>query len=117
MRESFGTSGFLYYAWLIPYGIALIAFVVAYFNWLMKLPRRIMALFVVSGAIFVSGAVGCELLAGRHHDLYGVDNLTYAFFYTCEEFLEMFGIVIFIYTLLSYIAMQSGSLAISVIEE
>lgn len=30
VRESLGTSGLLFYAWLIPYGIALIVFVVTY---------------------------------------------------------------------------------------
>ena len=116
VRESLNTSGVLYYAWLIPYGVALIAFVIAYLKFLTELPRNIMILFVVSGATYVLGAVGFEMVGGRHAELYGIDNLLYSFFYTCEEFLEMLGIVIFIYALLTYILSQFKSLTITVNE-
>jgi len=107
----------LYYAWVIPYGIALMVFIITYIKFLMSLPKQIIILFVVSGAIFVAGAIGFELLGGRQHDLYGTNNLTYRFFYTCEEFLEMLGIVIFIYTLLLYIAGQFKFLTITINEQ
>jgi len=116
VRESLNTSGVLYYAWIIPYGVALIAFIIAYLKFLTELPRNIMILFVVSGAIYVSGAVGFEMVGGRQAELYGTDNLLYSFFYTCEEFLEMLGIVIFIYALLTYILSQFKSLTITVNE-
>jgi len=116
VRESLNTSGVLYFAWIIPYGVALIAFIIAYLKFLTELPRNIMILFVVSGAIYVSGAVGFEMVGGRQAELYGTDNLLYSFFYTCEEFLEMLGIVIFIYALLTYILSQFKSLTITVNE-
>lgn len=114
VRESLNVSGLLYYSWVIPYGVALIVFVIVYLKFLADLPKNIMILFVVSGAIFVLGAVGFELLGGRQYELHGDNNLLYAFFYTCEEFLEMFGIVILIYTLLSYIVSQFKYLTITI---
>ncbi len=117
VRESLNTSGLLYYAWVIPYGIALVVFVITYLKFLMSLSKQIIILFVVSGVTFVAGAIGFELLGGRQDDLYGTNNLTYAFFYTCEEFLEMLGIVIFIYTLLLYIASQFKFLTITINEQ
>ena len=113
-REFFEASGFLYYAWVIPYGIALVVFIVMYSKFLFDLPRNIMLLFLASGAIFVSGAIGFEMLGGRQADLFGDNNILYSFYYTCEELFEMLGVAIFIYTLLTYIVNQSKSLTISV---
>ena len=116
VRETLNASGLLYFAWVIPYGIALTVFVIAYLKFLMSLPKNIMILFVVSGATFVSGALGFEMLGGMYVEVYGGESLLYAFLYTCEEFLEMLGIVIFIYTLLTYIVSQFKFLELSINE-
>lgn len=113
VSNSLNTSGFLLYAWVIPYGIALVVFLITYFSFLMGLPKRTRNLFIVSGTIFVTGAIGFELLGGWQADSYGIENLTYAFTATCEEFLEMLGIIIFIYALLHYLATQFEPLTIS----
>lgn len=114
VREMFNTSGLFYFAWVIPYGIAVVVFVISYFKFLINLPKKIMILFVVSGFIFVSGAIGFELLSGRQAELYGKDNLAYSIFYTCEELLEMLGIATFIYTLLSYITSQFSFMRLTI---
>jgi hypothetical protein len=111
-REAFNTSGLLFYAWIIPYGVALVIFIITYSNFLIKLPKNTMILFFVSGVIFILGAIGFEMLGGRQHELYGSSSILYAFYYTCEESLEMIGIAIFIYTLLSYIIEQFESVKI-----
>lgn len=49
------------------------------------------------------GAIGFEMLGGRYAELYSNKTILYALLYTCEEFLEMFGVALFIYALLSYI--------------
>jgi len=116
VRESLHTSGALFFAWVIPYGIALIIFIATYLKFLIGLPKKIMVLFIISGATFVSGAIGFELLGGWQADLSGTDNnLVYSIFYTCEESLEMLGIVIFIYTLLTYMVSQFKPLTLTVI--
>lgn len=116
IRKEFTVSGFLYYAWVIPYGLALTVFLLVYLKFLLGLPKNIMILFIVSGGVFVAGAMGVESFGGRHYEVYGNANITYALFYTLEEFLEMLGIVLFIYTLLTYIASEFHSLAITVSE-
>ena len=113
-KEAFNTSGLLYYAWIIPYGIALIVFVMVYLKFLFELPKNTMVLFLVSGVTFISGAIGFEMLGGRQAELYGANNMLYSFYYTCEESLEMIGIAIFIYTLLSYMIIQFESIKITV---
>jgi hypothetical protein len=116
LRGSVKTSGLFYYPWVIPYGSALTMLIVVYSKFLINLPKNILVLFIISGTIFVSGALGFELLEGRHAELYGTNNLLYSFLYTCEEFLEMYGIALFIYTLSTYISNQFGSLAITLTE-
>jgi len=115
-HQSYDTSGLLYYAWVIPYGIMVLVFVATYLRFLMKLPKRIMILFIVSGTIFVTGAIGFEMLGGWYHELYGNKDLFYAVFYTIEELFEMVGIAFFIYTLLSYIKEKFGYLSITMKE-
>lgn len=116
VRELLNTSGVFYYAWIIPYGVALIVLIIAYLKFLINLPRNIMILFVVSGATFVSGTIGFDMLSGLHQTLHGTKDLVFNILYTCEEFLEMLGIAIFIYTLLTYISSQFKSLTITVNE-
>ena len=113
-REAFETSGLLYYAWVIPYGVALIVFIAAYSKFLLNLPKNIMLLFLVSGFTFVSGAIGFELLGGNQAEAFGVNNVLYSFYYTCEELLEMLGVAIFLYTLLVYIVSEFESLRITI---
>ena len=55
----------------------------------------------VDGAC-IANWVGAEMFAGRYDDLYGAQNMTYAMITALEEFCEMFGVVVFIYALLSY---------------
>jgi hypothetical protein len=115
-------SDFVFYiAWIIPFGILLIIFVLAYVKFLLHLPRQTALLFIIAGAIFVAGAIGLEAAAGIHHFLYGYTeakkqtNVAYAVLLTAEEFLEMTGIVIFIYALLSYIDSELKDLRLKVV--
>ncbi len=102
-REYLTTSGLFYFAWIIPYGIALILFVLLYIRFIFRLPKRTRYLFILSGVIFISGAVGIEMFEGKAVELYGRENIIFAIYYTFEEMLEMLGIAIFIYALISHI--------------
>jgi hypothetical protein len=55
---------------------------------------------VASGALFVGGALGMEFVQGWHDGLYGMDGTT-ALITTVEEVLEMSGVTVFVYALLS----------------
>jgi len=112
IKDSLGTTGVLYYAWVIPYGVATIALLVAYSRFLLALPSRYLSLFLTSGALFVSGAVGLELLGGWYDEQHGTYNLTYSILYTVEELFEFTGLSLFLYSLLSYIDDYFGGLTI-----
>jgi len=108
--------GFVHYPWVI-YGAALVLVVaVGYINFLRRIPFKTMLLMVISGAVYVGGALGMEMINARYDDLHGSQNLTYQMMTVFEEFLEMSGIAIFIYTLMSYIATQSSHLRAATIQ-
>jgi len=109
-RKTLNTSGLLYFAWVIPYAIGLIAILLVYSKFLLSLNRKILILFILSGAIFVSGAVFMELFEGNYVDSHGFSDIYYLVFVPIEETLEMIGLSLFIYTLLLYLEMQFGNL-------
>lgn len=112
-RNNFGIGGVFYYGWIIPYSVALLVLVGVYVPFLRMLPTDIALLFLSSGLIFVIGAVGFEMLSGRHKDLYSEETNMYIVYFTIEEFLEMTGISLFIYSLLTYISNHIGKIKIS----
>jgi hypothetical protein len=101
--------GVLYFAWVLP-AIILVIFLLLYFlKFLRSLPRRTMFLFLLSGVIFLGGAIGFEMIDGYWTEMQGPgvdgkDNVGYIILSTIEETLEMSGIILFIWSLLSYIA-------------
>lgn len=117
MRDFLNASGIFYFAWVVPYGPLLLIFVVSYWKFLLRLPKKIMKLFIYSGSIYVVGALGFELVEGWHADSFGGGNLLYAIYYTFEELFEMVGIALFIYTLLTYLVSQFASLTIVITED
>ena len=102
IRAAFDPRGFLYFAWVIPAMILVAVFVLAYLKFLAALPKETRRRFLIAGAIFVAGALGMELIGGAYLDQQGRPDLAYAMIASTEEFLEMLGVVVFIYALLSY---------------
>ncbi|AFZ36053.1 hypothetical protein Sta7437_2520 [Stanieria cyanosphaera PCC 7437] len=112
-RNTFNTSGFLYFAWVIPAIGLLSLFILAYLKFIFALPSQSRLGFLCSGTVFVAGAIGMEIIGGWLVDFYNFKNLTYMFIATAEETLEMFGIIIFINTLLNYLGNFTQSWKIS----
>lgn len=115
LQNSLNTSGFLYYAWVIPGTIFVLIFLLAFLRFITTLPTKIKRLFIIAGTIYVSGAIGMEMLGGYYTNLYGEKNIIYAILTTIEEFLEMLGIVIFIYALMSYISTYIKGISLNII--
>ena len=55
-----------------------------------------------------------ELVGGYYVELYSQESMMYAIAATIEEFLEMLGILVFVYALLSYIDSYMKGLSIQV---
>ena len=103
IRDRIGASGFLYYAWILPAGVCVGVFVLAYLRFLLQLPARTRRLLLLAGAVYVGGALGVESLSGWQASLHGEHSVGYHLVVTLEELCEMMGVVLLIYTLLDYL--------------
>ncbi len=108
------TTGFFYYSWIVPYGAMLLGLFLLYGRFLLRLPLRIRLMIVGAGLAYATGVLGLEALAARHDELHGQDNRTFTILATIEEILEMGGIALFIYALLSHAEREHGGLEIRV---
>lgn len=103
MRSLFHTSGFLYFAWVIPGGIFVIICLLTFMQFLAALPKTTRRLFFLAGGIFIAGTLGVEMVGAYYSNLYGQENFVYAIVSTVEELFEMLGVIVFISALMSYI--------------
>jgi hypothetical protein len=62
----------------------------------------------LSGALFVVGSIGVEIIGTRHAVLYGQPDPVYASLVFVEESLEMTGVAIFLVALLQYAGTEIG---------
>ena len=115
LRNMLHTSGIFFFAWIIPASIFLLIFFIIYLKFLISLSSKIRLLFIISGSLYLLGAIGGEVIGGQYQTIHGISNLTYALITDFEEFLEMVGILVFIYTLLSYIILDFKYLKISLL--
>jgi hypothetical protein len=110
MRAILGEQnlGVLYFAWVVPV-VPLVIFLGFFFvKFLWSLPAKTKLFFLIAATLYLGGAIGCELIESGHCEIYGKDNLPYMIMTTVEETLEMSGVIVFIWALLSYIAQTYG---------
>ncbi|KAA3436780.1 hypothetical protein [Rufibacter hautae] len=96
--------GLLHFAWFVPYALVL-TFVGFYFvRFVFSLPRKTLYNFILSGILFLGGAIGMEMVSGLivSNDLLSVYKLVT----TLEESFEMIGVIFFIYSLLRHLEDQ-----------
>lgn len=125
--------GWLYYAWVIPYGIAAVSLGLWLLRWFMALDPRLRLRMIMSGAVYVFGAIFLEMLSGKIAE--GLDPSTmspaqsafmpcdlvqpgtcqlyvsplYIAVYTLEEIFEMLGLILCINVMLGWLQ-QKGTL-------
>lgn len=97
------TSGIFAYAWVIPGGLFTLAIFLSSLKFLRHLPARTRREFIIAGAIYVSGALGWEMIGGWYDTIHGSRNLIYMTLTVCEEAFECVGIALFIRSLLIYL--------------
>lgn len=85
-------------------GVLLVGFVaVKLLPWAAALDARLRFALFAGGAVFVSGAIGFEVLSGNHEAAHGSDT-TYWMLATIEENLEMLGVLLVVRGLVDHLA-------------
>lgn len=100
------TPGPLIFAWVIPYAILTVVFVLVYAPFTWSLPAPLRRRLVLAGIVYVAGALGMELVGAAIVSAQGgvagggLEHWAHAVAYTIEEALEMIGVIILIHALL-----------------
>ncbi len=96
---------FLNIVWVIPYGILVIVFLNFFKSLIISLPTKIRTFTLISGAIYISGALGLEIVGNTlvREGQIRLHGISYGLIISLEETLEITGLIIFIHTLLRYI--------------
>jgi hypothetical protein len=121
----FTPSGFIYYFWVVPGAVFVLVVLLAYVRFLLHLPKNTLLLFIVAGGLFVAGSIGVEMLGSRlEFDVIQSGEkfknasvntrVMYGVGVAIEELLEMLGIVIFVYALLSYIGSYAKEVSLQI---
>lgn len=116
IRSLFGARqlGIFHFAWVVPAIIAVIGAGGYFWRFLGHLSRSTRREFVVAAVLYLGGAIGMEMVGGRHAELYGQANHGYLIYSTLEEGLEMVGSLVFIRALLRHLAVNHGSLVLGI---
>ncbi len=110
----FRYTGWFNFQWVILGIPATLIFVLSYIRFLFSLPPRTGALFLIAGSISIAGYLGMEMIAGHHASIHGDHNNTYYLLTYCEEFLEVLGSLVFLFSLFSYIDLYFRGLEIKI---
>lgn len=102
LRQALGVGGVLHFAWVVPAMVLLAALGLIYRRFLLSLPRQVRAGVLMSAAIYLSGAVGLEMLGGWYVERHSLESWGHAVLSAVEEALEMAGLIVLLHTLESY---------------
>lgn len=97
-------TGVFRLAWVV-FGMVFVAVIgLVALPWLIRLPPATRGVMIASGVIFVSGAIGCEMISGPFRPVEGSGDswMIYEILQILEEDLEMVGVICFIYAIGSY---------------
>ncbi len=118
VRAGLNLSGAFHFAWIVPYGLAVIILGAVVLPTFLRLPRRLLAWFVLAAAAYLTGAIGMEMLSGWRLDaLGGSQDAIYGVMVAVEEGLEMAGQIVLSYALMSMLAARPGGVALLVPED
>ena len=88
--------------WVIPYGILSALFSFKFIPFFLKLRSKVSVLSLISGGVYVSGAIAFEALNSWlvRTDQISLSSFYYELISGFEELFEMLGIIIFLYALM-----------------
>lgn len=107
-----GHLGLLYFAWVVPALVLIVALGVYFLPFLLRLPRKTMIALITSAAIYLGGAVGVEFFEGWWREGHVYRTIGYHLLVALEEGMEMAGVITLVHTLLRHLARRFGDVQI-----
>jgi hypothetical protein len=104
LHTAFHTGGLLAFGWQILAAPLVIIVGLLFLRFVLHLPSGTRNLFMLAGVLYVGGALVVDAISASQVPASGELTLSYLAIGTLEELLEMLGMIVFIYALLSYIA-------------
>lgn len=104
VRDRVDANGLLYFAWVIPYSVGLVGFVVITVPFLRRIAPSRRNAILLAGAVFVAGALGMEMIGASYAEDHGRETRIYNLLATVEESLEMGGMILMVRFLLNDLA-------------
>jgi hypothetical protein len=97
-----GTNGILYFDWVIPAAVIVVALVIAFVPFVRALHPATRTRLIIAGAVYVGGALVMELPLGWWTEQHGTDGFGYALIDWFEETMEMVGATLALAALLAH---------------
>jgi hypothetical protein len=91
MGGTFDLGGVLYFDWIIPAAILLVALAIVFFPFVRALEPRTRRRLIIAGCVYIGGAVIMELPLGFITERAGPNTLAYALVDWIEETMELVG--------------------------
>lgn len=108
VRAALDVSGWMHFAWVVPVGGLVAVLALFYLPFLRSLPAPFGRLFVLSGVLYVGGALGAEMAGAAYFEVHGTGTFVYQLMTIVEETLEMLGLAVFANALIRFLARQDG---------
>ena len=109
-----GVSSDRYFVWILPYAMIMLVLAVPYARFIFSLAASTRRRFILAGVVFLSGAVGLEIVGGLYYEARGEGSIIFVVVESLEDLLEMAGIVIFIHALMCHICTEFGELRLRI---
>jgi hypothetical protein len=113
IRESLNLSGFLFFAWVVVYGVGVVVLTTTFALTWWRLHRRVKLWLGWSATTYLAGALGLEMIGAKYYEAMGKKfDLVSGVLYTIEESLEIAGLIMLVHSLLLLLQSECGGCTI-----
>jgi hypothetical protein len=117
MRAWLDLGGVFFYGWVVLAIPVLVVFGLWYLRFFLRLPPRVRLQFGIAAVVFISGALGVEMIEAFYDEAQGGGgeaDLTFALLVAVEEGCEMVGALLLLNALLAYVDRFVGAVRVRV---
>lgn len=111
IRENWDVGPWLYQSWIIPAMALVVLISIIYSRFVWKLPMYSKFYLLLGGLIYLTGAIGVESIGGFVLNTQGLNDW-YVQLAHIEEFMEMMGLIIILYSVVEYARRELKSMTV-----